>query len=34
MEGSIFVAPLASIIGLTFTAFFANNVLKEDVGNK
>ena len=34
MEGLIFVAPLAGIISLTFAAFFANSVLKEDTGNK
>jgi K(+)-stimulated pyrophosphate-energized sodium pump len=34
MEGLIFIAPLAGIISLAFSAFFANSVLKEDTGNK
>lgn len=34
MEDLIFIAPLAGIISLTFAAFFANSVLKEDIGNK
>jgi K(+)-stimulated pyrophosphate-energized sodium pump len=34
MEGLIFIAPLAGIISLTFAAFFANSVLKEETGNK
>jgi K(+)-stimulated pyrophosphate-energized sodium pump len=34
MEGLIFIAPLAGIISLVFSAFFANSVLKEDTGNK
>lgn len=34
MEGLIFIAPLAGIVSLAFSVFFANSVLKEDVGNK
>jgi K(+)-stimulated pyrophosphate-energized sodium pump len=34
MEGLIFIAPLAGIVSLAFSIFFANSVLKEDVGNK
>ena len=34
MEGLILIAPLAGVISLVFAAFFANSVLKEDIGNK
>jgi K(+)-stimulated pyrophosphate-energized sodium pump len=34
MEGLIFIAPLAGVISLVFSAFFAKSILKEDAGNK
>lgn len=34
MERLIFTAPLAGLISLTFAAFFAKSILKEDAGNK
>ena len=34
MEGLIFIAPLAGVISLVFTAFFAKSVLREDIGNE
>jgi K(+)-stimulated pyrophosphate-energized sodium pump len=34
MEGLIFIAPLAGVISLVFSAFFAKSILKEDAGSK